>query len=187
MTADDGLVAEFAVTEQDYISFCRFHATQSRFCRRCVLWRRLCFFLLPPLAGIIIVGLDRRSGLFGAPSFIVAMVILGAVMAGIDPTITRAIVGWRMRRRLRDGTFASWLQPTRIELSPDGLTWSSSSGNSLTRWSTFVDIATDGSAAYAYINSMQAYIIPRRAFADAASFERFVAKLRQYREHAPAI
>lgn len=188
--AAGNLAVEFTMTENDYVAFCRYHATQSRSGKRTV-WRGRIILGLAAIAVATFAGMDPQlpPGWHGLPMLPITLVIalIPAALIGFGyPFLLRSCVGWNTRRRLRDATFHSVLQRQRLELSAEGLKWSGAAGESTTRWSAFSDVVEDAQAAYAYMTSVQAYIIPRRAFADGAAFERFVATIRRSCKTAPA-
>jgi hypothetical protein len=62
-----------------------------------------------------------------------------------------------------------------IEISADGMRFTGGASQGLTPWSAIVAIEEGTKAAYFFVNSLSAHIVPRRACADVASFDHFLA------------
>src|SRR5579864_385720 len=101
--AEDSAAVEFTLTEEEYVSFCRFHATQSPLRRRRVFWALRGYFLLMPIAVGSYIALDagfwQQHGPSGSLSLIAVMAVVGVFLAGMQPSLVRAAVGRQMRRR----------------------------------------------------------------------------------------
>jgi hypothetical protein len=76
------------------------------------------------------------------------------------------------------------LQPAELSLSSAGIVCDTASGAIVTPWQAIKAVALVNVAVYAFIAPFQAMIIPRRAFADAAAFDDFVAGLSAYQPQA---
>jgi len=67
---------------------------------------------------------------------------------------------------------------TRFEVRQDGLFTQTVDYDNLTRWPAFKDFLLTQRAAYLGLGANRAVIVPRRAFADEAAFDAFVATFR---------
>ena len=176
--ADPLATCEFALGIDDYVAFALFAATRSRFRRRAA--RRIALFAIGPLAvtldlvGGLHPGLYREAGgILGLVALALAIgVFLVALSWVIDPLVIRVAAG----RRFRDGSFGAFIKPQVIEISAAGMRFTGGASEGLTPWSTIVAIEEGAQAAYFFVNSLSAHIVPRRAFADSASFDRFVGR-----------
>jgi hypothetical protein len=76
----------------------------------------------------------------------------------------------------------SWrMRPKRTA----GVKFSASAGGSLTPWPSIVEIGTTRQAIYFFVNSLNAYIVPRRAFSTETNYNEFVrCALEFLRPHA---
>ncbi len=183
---DDGVAVEFALSAEDYADFVRFAATGPRFRRRKILVRRLISVGAPPLVlSYVAFAYDVPPVIAGVPTlvlFVASGLVLGVFWTALFWLLGREANVLVARWRLRLKSYKEFLQPARIELSPDGLKRTDASGPALTGWPAVVEIAKNRQAIYAYISPIQAHIIPRRAFPNDAAFDCFAAKLAQYQE-----
>ena len=76
------------------------------------------------------------------------------------------------------------LGPTKVELRPDGVGITSPVGTANIEWSAIETIATTAEHLFLQRDSLSALVIPRRAFADAAAFDRFIEAARLYHRNA---
>ena len=82
--------------------------------------------------------------------------------------------------RFRSAAFAKIRAPIRIEISPAGLRSAGGLAESLTPWSSILDVVVTKDAAYLFIFKNVAHIVPWHAFADQAAFDRFVSAARGF-------
>jgi hypothetical protein len=71
-----------------------------------------------------------------------------------------------------------------LEITPEGLTMSDSSGSNHIRWHVLPWVVATADYAYFYLTDTKGVVLPRRAFTDDRQFEEFVATARRY--HAEA-
>lgn len=188
---DDGAAVEFALSAADYAAFVRFAATGPRFRRRKILVRRLIGISAPPLVlAYIAFAYDAPPVIAGVPTlvlFVTSGLVLGVFWTAVFWLLGREANVLVARWRLRLKAYEEFLQPARIELSPEGVKRTNAVRTVLTRWPAVLEIARSRQAIYAYIGPMHAWIIPRRAFPTDAAFAGFAAKLAQYRETYGAV
>ena len=182
--ADPLATREFALGIDDYAAFALFAATRSRFRRRAA--RRIALFAVGPLA----VALDLVSGFHpdlyheaGGISGLVALALaIGVFLVALSWVTDPVVIRVAARRRFRDGSFEAFIKPQVIEISAAGMRFTGGASEGLTPWSTIVAIEESARAAYFFVNSLSAHIVPGRAFADSASFDRFVARSHELHE-----
>jgi hypothetical protein len=110
--------------------------------------------------------------------------VIGVFIILVLPYIPRILA----RRQFRSAEFAKIREPRRVEISAAGLRYTGGTGESLTLWPSILDIAVTPEAAYLFVLKNSAHIVPRHAFTDEASFDRFVDVARAYwRPAAPAV
>jgi hypothetical protein len=90
----------------------------------------------------------------------------------------------RVRRLFEEEGQRQRLGPTTIELRPDGVAAASPLGASLLAWAGVTEIVARPDYLFLHLNSLSALIVPRRAFADAAGFERFAEAARLFKRNA---
>jgi hypothetical protein len=76
------------------------------------------------------------------------------------------------------------LGPTKIELRPDGVAAASPIGATIFDWKAISAIVATSDYVFLHLDSLSALIVPRRAFADDAAFDRFVEAARQFHLNA---
>ncbi len=82
----------------------------------------------------------------------------------------------RLIAMLSTGRNRALFGPTRIELRDDVLWRSSPMSEGWVRWAGIESVEYDADHAYIAIGSSAAYVVPRHAFADQASYDRFVGR-----------
>lgn len=135
----------------------------------------------------------RIALIFGAGAYAVALVATFATGASLlkwddlDGIVILLILlllpyfpGWIARLLFRSAAYAKIRAPRRLEISPAGLRSIDGISDSLTPWSSIINIAVTPAAAYLFILRGSAHILPRHAFADEAAFQDFVAAASQY-------
>ena len=183
MSPDVPRALELTLTEQDVVALTEFTHTKSRFYHRRFLRKRIVSFVLPPMGMVSVLVYDwGPSYADHAKELIIIGLAASLLWGGAMWLLHPAIIRYRARRMLRNGTFGSYFKPSRIELSPDGIACAGGMGTHTIRWPAIIDFAVTPDAAYAYITSVQAYIFPRHAFPDDAAFEGFVHMLQEYRQ-----
>jgi hypothetical protein len=76
------------------------------------------------------------------------------------------------------------LGPTRIELRPDGVAAASPIGATIFDWKAISEIVATNDYLFLHLDSLSALMVPRRAFADDAAFDRFADAARLYQRNA---
>jgi hypothetical protein len=176
---------EFALSASDYAEFALFTWTRSRFHRRRFLATRLFMFSAGPVA----VALDLATGFHpslyadagGVPGLIALAIISGGLIGGLAWSVQPALIRWSARRRFHDGSFAGYMKPQTVALSETGLHVQGGTGDSLITWDAVSEVASAGHAIYFFVSSMQAIIVPRRAFTDDRAEQNFVETALSFR------
>ena len=71
-----------------------------------------------------------------------------------------------------------------LAISEEGVTGGDQTATMTICWHAVVRIIEDGPRAYFYINAGEAFVLPKRSFADELQFEQFVDTARRYHEEA---
>jgi YcxB-like protein len=174
---------EFALGVEDYAEFAVYGATHSRFRQRTARW--LVLFSVGPVAVTVDLALGIHSRLYedagGIPGLIALSLFIGGALVALSwltlPVTTRLAA----RRRFRDGTFDAYTKPQTVEISAEGIRSTGGAGDSLTPWTSIVDIAAGRNTIYFYVTSLSAFIVPRRAFADEDAYGEFLRFSREFR------
>jgi hypothetical protein len=176
---------EFTLNEDDFTTLGEFTVTKSRFFRRRFIRGRLVNFFVPPF-GLLIPGTfdlirHNRELLIAQTGHVTILIVSAILFGGLwgsgEWVYRLARIRRAVRRQLRDGTHTKCFTPAQVELLPDGIRHTGELGTNLTPWSAIIDVVVNKSAAYVYITSVAALIIPRRVFADQAAFDVFVGQI----------
>jgi YcxB-like protein len=76
------------------------------------------------------------------------------------------------------------LGPTKIELRPEGVAAASPIGATVFDWKAISEIVATSDYVFLHLDSLSALMVPRRAFPDDATFDRFVEAARLYHRNA---
>lgn len=113
-------------------------------------------------------------------------VVFGLFTMGGWPFMYR----WRVQRlvhRLYSGSRVNVVGPRRVILSPEFVAYSSPMSQTVTRWAGIEGIIAEPQALYILVSAISAIPVPRRAFANDADFERFVAAARDFHGRASSV
>jgi hypothetical protein len=172
---------EFALTVTDYVSFTLFTANRSQFRRRTGRW--LALFAVGPLAVAIDLAIGIHPELYldagGVTGLVILALCIGALLVALSVFTDPIMLRLAARRRFRDGSFAAFIMPQTIDISTAGVRFAGLAGEGLTPWSSIVAVASNEGAVYLFLNSLSAYIVKRRAFADSTAFDGFLSRARE--------
>ncbi len=184
MSAEDSQAVEFSLTADDYAAFNEFFFRRNWQRWRFPLLRKIC---LGFLALYILLTLFTRweigNALVDWGDYPLVIVILFLLLIPYWPRFTA-------RRQYRRALSINPKIGARVhlEISPDGLGTTGGLADTRTPWSSIIEIAVGPAGAYLFILKNNAHVVPRRAFADEAAFDAFVAAARGWwrPEGAPA-
>lgn len=182
---------EYEFTESDFIEFQVFNRKRRIRQRRSAntpgrtILTALIMMLVIILANFSIVLIGHLDLLAGERQremsvAFVTLIASSLVIFGFLALIGRGFIRPTLKRRLRDGTFKSFFTKTKVEISPAGINAKSDMTETTMKWLAVIDIAANPDAIYIYLNSIQALVIPRRAFADDGVFDKFLIRLMEY-------
>jgi YcxB-like protein len=167
---------EFNLSIDDYAEFSVYYTLHSRFGRKLGGW--LLVSSIGPVAVLLSLALGIYPHLYEQAGGVLGLIFLAIVLSGMAVTlswITRPfLTRFIARRRFRDGTFDAYAKPQTVEICAAGVKFSGSAGESLIPWPSIVEIGTTRQAIYFFVNSLNAYIVPRRAFSNEANYDEFV-------------
>jgi hypothetical protein len=159
-TAPDGMTLSYELVEDDLVALQRHQ------------FRRRVPLLLLWLAVLVYLVADTlKMGIAGG----LILVVPAALLFGWMPSAVRKQV------RKQSGL----LGPQALAASPEGLTtWSAALGQEQRGWPGIREIRAGREHVYLFLNPMQAYVVPRRAFASTEESERFLARVREWHRAA---
>jgi hypothetical protein len=133
----------------------------------------------PILFTVICLATIYRQGFNRATAGAIVIVGIVALIAFLSRAPRR-----KQRKILRklflEGSNRTLLGTRRLRLAPDRLICSSELIESAIQWPAVESIESNADYAYFYIASIQAYVVPRRAFNDDLQFQAFVELARRY-------
>jgi len=180
------MTVEFELTKDDLIAFNLYHNVHSPTMRRqyfrswfspAIVWLLVCtgiWYLADQERGTPLqTFLDLLPLFSGVPVFLVYF-------------------PWAYRRKLTkivdgmisEGKNRNILSHHRLDISPEAITDSSKFEKTSNAWQAIERVVKNEDYAFIYIDSLKAFIVPRRAFADAGAFDEFIHTAMRYRENA---
>ena len=187
MNASDASGVDLTLSERDLMAFTEYTYRKSRINRRHILrrrWRPFSWVLLVVGTAVVVDVFDDPRALTDSHYWLIMLAgasVCGVIWAFVSPWLYLACIRLQAWWRFRDGTFRSVLQPSRIEILPEGLKSTGALGSQVTSWHAILDVETTRDALYVYVNSLFGHIIPRRAFATDESFDLFASKVSEFR------
>lgn len=180
---------EFTLTPADLVAFQHYHGDHSPSLR----WMFPAMILLPlTLMGLTLIlqsqgqnqGQNpKANGDDGEIWILLWTMLIIMVLLFLSRKRLRSL---GVRLMLRSGGNAKLLQPQRVELAPEGLIQKTSFVSTRMLWSALEKIVLAPDHVFFYVLTMNAAVVPRRAFANDDEFHEFVALAQRYREDAKA-
>lgn len=161
---------------EDLIELAVHSQKRSRVLRRQQLAARLAvplLFTVIAFAAIYLQGLNRTTA--GAAVVLLIMALSGALSR--SPQRKQREI---LRRVLLEESNRTLLGTRRLRLTREAVLCSSEWIESAVKWPAVETVETNADCAYIYIASLQAYVVPRRAFNDDLQFQAFVELARRY-------
>jgi hypothetical protein len=164
---------------EDVIAFNMHHRARSAVAKR-VRWLLTVLLLIlaavAARAGVTAIG----ENLPAAAVFFLILAVIAAFASLFSGNVLRALTRRSVRNFLREGSNRAILGTRRLQISTVGLSKSSELIETKAKWAAVEKIDTTREYAYFYIASIEAYVVPRRAFNDDLQFQAFVELARRY-------
>jgi len=161
----------FTQTQEDLIAFNEHHLANSPFVRRRKLTNLLTVGLLPLAIGAVLFAFSLDPGPFDWWTFPIASILLFLLY----PALYR-----RSSRRALDKMLSEGVPTTgerHVRVNPVEISVSSELRSSTVRWKGVQKITREAGHAFVYVGPVEAFIVPRRAFASDAAFEEGVREI----------
>lgn len=183
------MIIEHTLTKDDLCAFNIHHTRRSPAARR----QYLTAWFLPAAIGLAIcLGLWYLANLpRGEP--LKTLRALSPLFLGVPVYLVLFPFWYRLKvrglvaRMVSEGANRGLFGTHRVTLAPEGLSEVSGQGTTMTPWPVVERIVVSPDHAFIYINALAAVIVPRRAFANEADFDAFVATARRYQEQATSV
>jgi hypothetical protein len=128
---------------------------------------------------------DLGERVFGVILLCFATLVAVLLFVYLDPGSTmRAATKAAARRLYKEGANPNVATPTRLSITPDGITAVSEIAGGSIRWSGVTKIVTTEDHAFLLLGFANAIVVPKRAFRDESEFDKFVEEARRYQELA---
>jgi hypothetical protein len=165
--------ASFELTPEDVLALWEFHQRSSQTIRRqqigCLAGALAVLMFLPALILLTTKDFLSDTALAIWPLLIAPLLFLVTAMPYLR---------WRTRRMfvrlLSEGQNKEAYGHCELEVGVAGLTETRSSGSTSRNWSCVERIVSTPSHLFVYTSSIEAYIIPRRAFSTDSDFQAFI-------------
>src|SRR5258708_3287009 len=180
-TGVDCMEIEYDLTVDDYVRFNQFHCDHSPTIRRI----RLASMLLGPAAiwSVGFVVYSSRNDL----SALVIFGVCGLLYLVAFPYFWRWTLRKRTRKLLAEGPVGEPNDHCSLRIDQDGLHATSRKGTASLNWSAVERIADSETDLYIYVGPTNAFVIPRRAFANPDDCALFASRARELREAAAGL
>ncbi len=157
------MILEFERTIDDIVDFNLFHQAHSPSIKKQMWAYRVLFTLLIAFVPIIISYFMRHSVL-------TLNTILGLLVSVLFfiafPNMARRSTAQRVQSMLNEGENRSMLGHCVITLSPEGISTKAVGSEGRIDWSTITKVSQSEKHIFLYIGSINAYVIPKTAFAN---------------------
>jgi hypothetical protein len=169
---------EFCLIPEDFVALSEYQFGQE--VRRNFSLNLALVFLVVVLAILAIVASVKVAGIgVGLVGFALAI-----FLTVIQFPKRHQFAARKVKKILDQGKNAKLLEPRKLRISPEGISYSSVDSAAMTMWSAVEKIAVTKDHAFFYMTTTAADILPRRAFAHDHDFTDFVETAQHYFEAA---
>ena len=168
----------YSLTENDVIAFNQYHITHSPLLKRRQLITRVVLPLVLVLLAAFYYSADNRLFM---PIYLVSLGVLVAVGA---PTLQRRASARLMRKMLKEGQNRGLFGARTVTLTPNGVEVLGEALDSRFKWSLIEKVVSSDTHIFIYVSAMNAFVIPKTAFANDREREHFLEMAMQFREKA---
>jgi len=184
---DHGLHVEFELTVEELLAYNDFYQARSRAARdtfrRAWAIRAVLYFCV----GAIACFYFQRFAVDYALALSAVIVIVLVIAWFYYPFQYRRAIRRMMQRHYSEDNSEAVFGRRRASLTPAYFVISRRDSQTITRWQGVIEVCIQPSAIYVFVSSMQAHIIPRRAFADDSQFERFAQTAKDYHSRSRTV
>lgn len=180
------MTIECDITPDDLLAFNLYHLSHSPVVRR--QYMRTWFF--PAFVWLMICTAiwylaDRERG-EPLQTFLALLPLFGGVPLYLImfPLMQRRRLRKTITAMFEEGSNRALMSHHTIEISSDAISDSTGLSKTKMAWQGVDRIVRHDDYAFVYLNALEAVIIPRRAFADAARFDEFVMAADRYHQNA---
>ena len=178
----DGISINYSLMIDDVIRWSLFRHEQSPTARRSLLISRTVFLALFIVLGAV-AGMRAEQREIQI-AVLVLCSVTGIGFWAVFPSRYRRRVAATVTGMYAEGTNEALFGPQLLTIAPNQVTIATSVTHTVARWSVVERIAVEDTAAYFYLSSVSAQIVPRRAFESRDKFELFVSTAKRFREQA---
>ena len=183
---EDQITIEFERTIEDIIEFNLFHMKNSPSIRRQALITQVAAAALAVMVSLstgYLLGIDKKAG----TGFLYVLTLVLSIAAFfVVPFLSRAEVINGFRKATKEGDNKAILGNQTISLTPDNIFVKTPAGESKYTWAVIDKIVQNDKYIFLYISSINAIVIPRKAFSTDSSLQEFVDYLNLHREKKKA-
>lgn len=163
---------EYQCTIDDMVAFNLYHFANSPSLRKQVLVNRLITSTLAVL--IVVTGFYIAVGKFLPLPFIAPSLLIGIIIFFYYPSIQKKTFVRAVTKLLKEGKNKASLEKQKLTLSSDGVSERSALGETKVGWSSIEKVVQVKKHIFLYIGSVNAFVIPKRAFLSDESLQEFL-------------
>ena len=152
----------YELTEEDYLHFNLFHVKQSKTAIKSLNIQRF----LTPVFFIIVAFIFSGIGDMPVVFPLIIFGLISIVWLIFYPKYFYSLVMRQSKKMLREGKNDGLLGEQQLALSEEGIVYTTSNGESRTKWSGIKKVVEDSDFFYLYNSSVSAYILPKRALSN---------------------
>jgi membrane protein implicated in regulation of membrane protease activity len=170
--------ANFELTKEDLLTYNLSHQARSPALRRQRAWTvGVCLGAAVILGGVMCL---PSAGDFGRVANFWPVAYFFLAIGILKPLLWRRQVRRIVDRMLNEGRNRSLLGKREVLITPADISTAGELRSTIVRWKAVERIVEEREVLYVYISSVDAVIIPRRAFASDDEFAAFGAACRKY-------
>jgi hypothetical protein len=165
---------EYDLTKEDYIAFNMHHIDHSPTIKRSLFIQRY-------IVALIFLAFPFIYSRVSGAALLLPLIVYGVVFIIwilYYPRYFTASMKKRILKMINEGSNASLFGPRSITLNESGVTETSENDESRSSWRSIEKIDETAEHIYIYISSINAYLVPVRAFEDRTKKEAFLERLK---------
>jgi hypothetical protein len=167
---------KYVLTKEDYIQYNLHHMRESETIKKSLFMQRY----IVSLIFLIVPFVFAKVSEIPFVHWMIVFLIIYLIWMLYYPKYFASLTKKRLQKIINEGKNLSLFGERTISLNEDGIVESSKAGESKTNWSVVERVDETGKYIFIYVSSVNAYIVPTRAFADLNQKKEFVDMLKQH-------
>lgn len=168
--------AQYELTKEDYIQYNLHHMRESETVKKSFFIQRYIVSLIYLVLPFILVKVSDMPFWYLMIIFLVTYLIWVLYYPKYFASFTKK----RLQKIINEGKNVSLFGTRYISFNQDGIVESSDTGESKTNWTAVERVEETNKYIFIYVSSVNAYIVPTRAFKDLNQKNEFIEILKQH-------